>query len=187
MEINPTRRVESSSVKRAGRTIGADGKSFAAEEMADAKTAAALTGSGPIAAVDTILALQGIEDSPDSRTRGVNRQTLDAARRKLGMGFWRAGFRAPPSTAWRSPSPSATAEPKLQIVLDEIDLRARVSWQSSSKPNGRGFKSLIPTLSFYLPTGAAAITAPPTEGARLQGMHGDRLATGYRPLDEGLS
>ena len=68
MEINPTRRVESSSVKRANRAAGTEGKGFAAEEMADAKTAAALTGSGPIAAVDTILALQGIEDSPDSST-----------------------------------------------------------------------------------------------------------------------
>ena len=130
MEINPTRRVESSSAKRAKSVAGTDGKGYAAEEMADAKTAAALTGSGPIAAVDTILALQGVEDSPDSRKRSVNHgeqllTLLDEVRDGLlAGGIPRATLnRLALAIAKRRES---FAEPKLQTVLDEIDLRARV-------------------------------------------------------------
>ena len=130
MEINPTRRVESSSVKRAKGAAATEGKGFATEEMADAKTAAALTGSGPIAAVDTILALQGIEDSPDSRTRGVHHgeqllSLLDEVRDGLlAGGIPRLTLnRLALAIAKRRES---FAEPKLQTVLDEIDLRARV-------------------------------------------------------------
>ena len=130
MEINPTRRVESSSVKRAKSAAGTEGKGYAAEEMTDAKTAAALTGSGPISAVDTILALQGVEDSPDSRNRSVNHgeqllTLLDEVRDGLlAGGIPRATLnRLALAIAKRRES---FAEPKLQTVLDEIDLRARV-------------------------------------------------------------
>jgi hypothetical protein len=130
LEINPTRRVESSSVKRAGRAAGTDGKGFATEEMADAKTAAALTGSGPTAAVDTILALQGIEDSSDSRTRGVHHgEQLLTLLDELRDGLLAGGI--PRTTLNRlalaiAKRRESFAEPKLQTVLDEIDLRARV-------------------------------------------------------------
>ena len=130
MEINSTRKIESSSVKRASRASGSDGKSFATEEMADATTAAALTGSGPIAAVDTILALQGVEDSTDSRTRGVHHgeqllSLLDEVRDGLLCGG------IPRMTLNRlalaiAKRRESFADPKLQGVLDEIDLRARV-------------------------------------------------------------
>jgi hypothetical protein len=130
LEINPTRRVESSSVKRTGRSAGTEGKSLFAEEIADAKTAAALTGSGPIAAVDTILALQGIEDSPDSRTRSVNHgEQLLTLLDELRDGLLAGGI--PRATLNRlalaiAKRRESFAEPKLQVVLDEIDLRARV-------------------------------------------------------------
>ena len=42
---------------------------------------------------------------------------------------WPAAFRAPPSIAWRSRSRAAMtvfADPKLQDVLDQIELRAHV-------------------------------------------------------------
>jgi hypothetical protein len=130
LEINSPRRVESSPIKRANRAGAADGKSFAAEEIADAKTAAALTGTGPIAAVDTILALQSVEDSTDSRTRGVNHgeqllKLLDELRDGLlAGGIPRAILnRLALAIAKRRES---FADPKLQTVLDEIDLRARV-------------------------------------------------------------
>ena len=117
-------------MKRAGRTAGTGGKSFIAEEMADAKTAAALTGSGPTAAVDTILALQGIEDSPDGRSRGVNHgEQLLTLLDELRDGLLAGGI--PRATLNRlalaiAKRRESFAEPKLQIVLDEIDLRARV-------------------------------------------------------------
>ncbi len=130
MEINGSRRVESSAIRRAGRVSGGEAKAFAAEEIADAKTAAALTGTGPIAAVDTILALQGIEDSADQRTQGVNRgeqllNLLDEVRDGLlAGGIPRVMLnRLALAVAKRRES---FADPKLQSVLDEIDLRARV-------------------------------------------------------------
>jgi len=117
-------------VRRTGRAGATDGKGFVAEEMADAKTAAALTGTGPIAAVDTILALQGIEDSSDSRTRSVQHgeqllKLLDEVRDGLlAGGIPRATLnRLALAIAKRRES---FADPKLQAVLDEIDLRARV-------------------------------------------------------------
>lgn len=117
-------------MRRTGRAGATDGKGFAAEEMADAKTAAALTGTGPIAAVDTILALQGIEDSSDSRTRSVQHgeqllKLLDEVRDGLlAGGIPRATLnRLALAIAKRRES---FADPKLQTVLDEIDLRARV-------------------------------------------------------------
>ena len=130
MEIKPTRRVESSSVKRTGRAAGTEGKGFAVEEMADAKTAAALTGSGPLAAVDTILALQGIDDSLDGRNRGVNHgEQLLTLLDEVRDGLLAGGI--PRTTLNRlalaiAKRRESFAEPKPQIALDEIDLRARV-------------------------------------------------------------
>src|SRR5712691_6151408 len=130
LEINGRSRIESAAIRRAGRAVHSDAKGFAAEEMADAKTAAALTGSGPIAAVDTILALQGIEDSPDSRTRGVNHgEQLLTLLDELRDGLLAGGI--PRATLNRlalaiAKRRESFAEPRLQIVLDEIDLRARV-------------------------------------------------------------
>ena len=130
MEIGGTRRAESSSVRRTARVSSADSKSFAAEEIHEAKTAAALTGAGPIAAVDTILALQGIEDSAGERQRGVNHgdellRLLDEVRDGLLAGG------IPKQTLTRLAVVTAKrrdtfADPKLQTVLDEIELRARV-------------------------------------------------------------
>jgi hypothetical protein len=131
LEIKSTRKLESASpVRRAGRTVTSEGKSFAAEEIADAKTAAALTGTGPIAAVDTILALQGVEDSTGSRSRGVRHgeqllTLLDEVRDGLlAGGIPRAVLnRLALAISKRRES---FVDPALQGVLDEIDLRARV-------------------------------------------------------------
>jgi Class II flagellar assembly regulator len=130
LEINPTRKAEASSVRRTARPGHADTRSFAAEEMADAKTAAALTGSGPIAAMDAILALQGVQDSPDGRTRGIEHgeqllALLDGVQDGLlAGGIPRAMLnRLALAIAKRQ---EHFTDPKLQRVLDEIDLRARV-------------------------------------------------------------
>lgn len=130
MEIGGTRRIESSSVRRAGRAATSDGKSFAAEEMHEAKTAAALTGTGPIAAVDAILALQGIEDSADERKRGVTHgEELLRLLDEVLDGLLAGGI--PKLTLSRlaaaaSKRRESFADPALQNVLDEIELRARV-------------------------------------------------------------
>jgi hypothetical protein len=130
LDIGGTRKIESSSVRRTGRASHSDGKGFVAEEIHEAKAAAALTGAGPIAAVDTILALQGVEDSADERRRGVYHgdellKLLDEVRDGLLAGG------IPRLTLTRlavaaSKRREGFADPKLQNVLDEIELRARV-------------------------------------------------------------
>ena len=131
MEIKPTRRLEATSaVRRAGRVGPAEGNSFAAEEIADAKTAVALTGTGPLSAVDTILALQGIEDSTDSRKRSVSHgEQLLSLLDEVRDGLLAGGI--PRATLNRlalaiTKRRETFADPHLQGVLDEIDLRARV-------------------------------------------------------------
>lgn len=129
MEISRPNRIDSSPVRRTARTNAA-GSTFAAEESHDAQKAAALTGSGPIAAVDAILALQGVDDSTGSQSRGVAHgeqllRILDEVRDGLLAGG------IPKLTLNRlalavTKRREAFAEPKLQNILDEIDLRARV-------------------------------------------------------------
>lgn len=131
MDIKSTRRVDSASpVRRLGRSAPAGGASFAAEEIADSKAAPALTGTGPIAAVDTILALQGVEDSTDGRSRGIDHaEQLLSLLDELRDGLLTGGI--PRATLNRLALAivkrrEGFADPKLQSVLDEIDLRARV-------------------------------------------------------------
>jgi hypothetical protein len=131
LEIKSPRRLEASSpARRSGRAASAGGASFSTEEIIDAKAAAALTGGGPIAAVDTILALQGVEDSTDSRKRSVHHgeqllTLLDEVRDGLLAGA------IPRNTLHRlalaiAKRRESFIDPQLQGVLDEIDLRARV-------------------------------------------------------------
>lgn len=130
MEIRGTRRIESSSLRRAGRASAGDGKSFAAQDIQETRTAAGLTGAGPIAAVDTILALQGIEDSTDERKRGVTHgEELLTLLDEIRDGLLAGGI--PKLTLNRLAAAAAKrregfADPKLQTVLEEIELRARV-------------------------------------------------------------
>jgi hypothetical protein len=130
LEIKSPRRLEASSpARRGGRAAPSDGKGFA-EEIADAKTAAALTGTGPIAAVDTILALQGVEDSTDSRRRSVHHgEQLLTLLDEVRGGLLDGGI--PRVTLSRlalaiSKRRESFVDPALQGVLDEIDLRAQV-------------------------------------------------------------
>jgi class II flagellar assembly regulator FliX len=129
LEVGGPRRVESSSVRRTGRPASSATGNFVAEEIHEAR-AATLTGAAPIGAVDTILALQGIEDSTDERRRGVQHgdemlKLLDEVRDGLlAGGIPRATLhRLAAATSKRR---DGFADPKLQIILDEIELRARV-------------------------------------------------------------
>jgi len=130
LEITGRTRIETSAVRRTDRATRSEGKGFAAEEVGDAKASAGLTGSGPIAAVETILALQGIEDTADQRSRGVAQgdellRLLDEVRDGLLAGG------IPRRTLSRMAHAIAKrrenfADEKLKTVLDEIELRARV-------------------------------------------------------------
>src|SRR5205823_1403793 len=108
---------------------------------------------------------------------------------RSAMGFWRAGFRAPPSTAWRSPSPSggkASPSPSSRPCWTRSICAPASSWQSSSKSNGRGFKSLIRNTFFLFAREPGRRYNRAAYGARaLQGVcMATDLPHGYRPLDE---
>jgi len=130
LEITGRTRIETSSVRRADRAARTDGKGFSTEEVGDTKASAGLTGGGPIGAVETILALQGIEDSTEQRSRGLAHaddllKLLDEVRDGLLAGGIprRTLARMAHAIAKRRES---FADEKLQTVLDEIELRARV-------------------------------------------------------------
>jgi len=130
VEISRPGRVDSSPIRRT-KTVGTgDTHVFAADETADAQKAAALTGSGPIAAVESILALQGVDDSTGSRSRGIAQgEQLLSLLDEVRDGLLAGGIpkltlnRLALAVAKRRES---FAEPRLQTILDEIDLRARV-------------------------------------------------------------
>ena len=129
MEIKSTGRVSPSHVGRAGKSATPTGDSFsvAASEQAPARS---VSGPGPIAALDSILALQGVDDSTSGRSKGLARgnqllDMLDEVRDGL------LGGSIPRVTLTRLAHAVGQrhdhfSDPKLQSVLDEIELRARV-------------------------------------------------------------
>jgi len=129
MDINGTRRIEPGFVRRANKPGSAGGPSFAipANETPRAQTPAS---PGPIAALDSILTLQGLDDSVSGRSKGHARgerllDMLDELRDGLLSGGISMGTLNRLASAV-SQRHDHFADPKLQIVLDEIELRARV-------------------------------------------------------------
>jgi len=126
MEIKGTGRVESSAVKRkASAAAPAGGFAVAPESHAQI-----VAGPGPIAALDSILMLQGMEDSTQGRSKGLAHgeqllDLLDAVRDGLlSGGIPRATLNKLAHAVTKRQE--GFADPKLQQVLDEIELRAHV-------------------------------------------------------------
>jgi hypothetical protein len=129
LEIKSTGSVSSSNIRRVGKPAsGADG----AFKLTDTEQPHAQIVSGPasIGAVENILMLQGLDDSTSGRSKGVAHgeqllNLLDAVRDGLLAG----GI---PRTTLNRLAAAVTrrhegfADPKLQGVLDEIELRAHV-------------------------------------------------------------
>ena len=128
MEIKGPGRIETPSVRRAAKG-GSSSSTFHISE-AGAGHSAVVSGPGPIGALDSILLLQGLDDSTDGRSRGVahGEQLLDMLDQVrdglLAGGIPRATLNRLASAVSRRQD--GFADPKLQTVLDEIDLRARV-------------------------------------------------------------
>jgi hypothetical protein len=131
LEITGRTRIDGpAAVRRSERANRTDSKGFSTEDLGETKSTTGLTGGGPIAAVETILALQGIEDTTDQRSRGVAHadellKLLDEVRDGLLAGG------IPRRTLARMAHAIAKrrenfADEKLQGILDEIELRARV-------------------------------------------------------------
>ena len=128
MEIKGPGRVETSAIKRKAPASAA-GASFAVPEAPESH-AQIVAGPGPIAALDSILMLQGMEDSTNGRSKGVARgeqllDLLDSVRDGLlAGGIPRATLNRLATAVTRRHD--VFADPKLQDVLDQIELRAHV-------------------------------------------------------------
>lgn len=130
MEIKSTGGVTSSGVRRVSKGPSSSDSTFKPVEVSEQPRAQMVSGPGPIAAVDTILTLQSLDDSTGGRSKGLSHgeellAMLDQVRDGLLAGA------IPRTTLNRLASAVSRrhehfADPGLQGVLDEIDLRARV-------------------------------------------------------------
>jgi hypothetical protein len=140
VDINGPRRVDSSNIRRTVRSGGGGAQSFAAGDISDAQKPSGLTGSNPLTAVDTILALQGVDDSSGGRKQGVTQgehllDLLDNIRDGLlSGGIPRLTLtRLAMATSKRG---AGFSDPKLQTILDEIELRALVELAKLEQNDG---------------------------------------------------
>jgi hypothetical protein len=126
VEIKGPSRVETSAVKRKAASSAAGG-GFSVTPESHAQIVA---GPGPIAALDSILMLQGMEDATQGKPKGLAHgeqllDLLDSVRDGLlAGGIPRATLNKLAVAVTRRHE--AFADPKLQDVLDQIELRAHV-------------------------------------------------------------
>ncbi|MDE3116300.1 MAG: flagellar assembly protein FliX [Pseudomonadota bacterium] len=130
MDINGTRRVDSANVRRGGKIATPGSGSTFTVATGDAPRAQSVTGPGPIAALDSILALQEVNDSTSGRSKGLTRgnqllDMLDELRDGLlGGGVHRATLNRLANAVGQRQD--HFSDPRLQSILDEIELRAHV-------------------------------------------------------------
>jgi len=129
MEIKGPGRIESGAIRRAGKPVQSDGV-FRVSDAPAQTQAQALTGAAPLTAVESILMLQQVDDANSGRSRGVAHgeqllDMLDQVRDGLLLGgIPRTTLNRLATAVGRRQE--SFADPKLQGILDEIDLRARV-------------------------------------------------------------
>jgi hypothetical protein len=128
MEIKGPGRIETGAVRR--KAPGSSTSSgFTVSETSES-SAGIVAGPAPIAALDSILMLQGMDDSTDGRSKGLTRgeqllDLLDSVRDGLlAGGIPRATLNKLAAAVTRRHD--SFADPKLQDVLDQIELRAHV-------------------------------------------------------------
>ncbi|HEY2032317.1 MAG TPA: flagellar assembly protein FliX [Rhizomicrobium sp.] len=130
MEIKSTGRVGSTSVRRAASSASPSDSGFKVSDAVEQPRAQTVAAPGAIASVESILTLQGIDDSTSGRSRGLQHgerllDMLDEVRDGLlAGGIPRATLNRLATAV--SKRQEGFADPKLQSVLDEIELRARV-------------------------------------------------------------
>lgn len=129
MEIKGTSNVDRAAMRRTSSKKGGGGSSFSVSAQSD-QPAQTVAGPGPLASLDSLLALQEVEDSTQGRSRGLKHgeQLLDMLD-QIRDGLLSGGI--PKETLQRlshavSKREDDFTDPRLQSVLDEIDLRAQV-------------------------------------------------------------
>jgi len=131
MEINGTGKIDrTNNARRASKGTQQTGGAFTIPSLQEDPHPSMIAGPGPIAALDSILALQSMEDSTEGRSRGLKHgeQLLDmldqVQQGLLAGGISRATLnRLATAVTQRQ---DHFADPRLQNVLDEIELRAHV-------------------------------------------------------------
>ncbi len=129
MRVSNTSAAKASGAKRKSKT-NSTGKPFELPSAGGAQGPAPVTGAGPLAAIDALLAVQESDDATSRRSAGLRHGTsvldlLDQVRLALLTG----GL---PRTALERlakmvESRKDTAnDPNLAAILDEIDLRAKI-------------------------------------------------------------
>ena len=128
MEIKGSSRVETPAIKRKA-PASAPSSGFAVAEVPEAH-AQIVAGPGPIAALDSILMLQGMDDTTQGKSKSQAHgeqllDLLDSVRDGLlAGGIPRATLNKLAAAVTRRHD--SFADPKLQDVLDQIELRAHV-------------------------------------------------------------
>ena len=133
MEIKGTGPVGGSNIRRVARGTSSTTDSIfkpTTSESEDQPRAQMVSGPGPLAAVETILTLQGFDDGGDGHSKGFAHgqnllDMLDQVRDGLLAGAIPRATLSRLATAV-SRKQEGFVDPRLQGVLDEIDLRARV-------------------------------------------------------------
>jgi hypothetical protein len=129
MEINGPKRIETGLVRRAGKTASGSSSGFSVSDAAETR-GSVVSGPGPIGALDSILMLQGLDDSTDGKSKAAahGEKLLDLLD-EIRDGLLAGGV---PRTTLNRLANAVTRrhdqfnDPKLQGVLDEIELRAHV-------------------------------------------------------------
>jgi hypothetical protein len=129
MEIKGPGRIETGAVRRVAKSAPGPSSPFQVSDAGEVR-ASVVAGPGPIGALDSILMLQGLDDSADGRSKGMahGEQLLDMLDQVrdglLAGGVPRATLNRLANAVSRRHD--AFNDPKLQSVLDEIELRAHV-------------------------------------------------------------
>ena len=140
MEIKGPGRVETTNIRRAGKSAPGD-SAFKVGDAPAQPQAQAVSGPGPLAAVESILLLQQLDDTRGGRSRGLahGEQLLDMLDQVrdglLGGGIPRTTLNRLASAVGRRQE--SFADPRLQGILDEIDLRARVELAKLEQADAR--------------------------------------------------
>ena len=130
MKISGPGAVGPTTTPRKARKAGGSDENFAKHLSNDDAATAAVSSSGPLAAVDALLALQEVPDATDGRSRAVKRAEgllagLDEIRQGLLVGVIPKDKLDRLVHAVRDKR-EALDDPRLSAVLDEIELRASV-------------------------------------------------------------
>lgn len=130
MEVNGTGKVDRTTIRKVAKGTTSPSSSSFSVSTSEEPHAQVVSGPGPIAALDSILALQGMDDSTDGRSKGLKHgeqllDMLDQVRDGLlAGGIPRATLNRLAAAVTRRHD--QFADPRLQSVLDEIELRAHV-------------------------------------------------------------